>query len=112
MIRRPPRSTLFPYTTLFRSRGRPESRKQKQTTTQSGAAVPQLLKQAARCEVARSAGYDPTGENAVACGASAQLLCEYCGPMCSSCAEETFCFYGEHKLSALEQPAQPSARSK
>src|SRR5256885_13079290 len=77
MIRRPPRSTLFPYTTLFRSRGRPESRKQKQTPTQPGAAVPQLLKQAARCEVARSAGYDPTGENAVACGASAQLLCEY-----------------------------------
>src|SRR3989440_1549536 len=26
MIRRPPRSTLFPYTTLFRSRGRPETR--------------------------------------------------------------------------------------
>src|SRR3712207_7524582 len=25
MIRRPPRSTLFPYTTLFRSRGRPSS---------------------------------------------------------------------------------------
>src|SRR3712207_7253343 len=25
MIRRPPRSTLFPYTTLFRSRGRCES---------------------------------------------------------------------------------------
>src|SRR2546429_2733629 len=24
MIRRPPRSTLFPYTTLFRSRGAPE----------------------------------------------------------------------------------------
>src|SRR5438034_6443399 len=24
MIRRPPRSTLFPYTTLFRSRGEPE----------------------------------------------------------------------------------------
>src|SRR3712207_8869107 len=24
MIRRPPRSTLFPYTTLFRSRGRPQ----------------------------------------------------------------------------------------
>src|SRR2546425_7115304 len=24
MIRRPPRSTLFPYTTLFRSHGRPE----------------------------------------------------------------------------------------
>src|SRR5690349_22553985 len=26
MIRRPPRSTLFPYTTLFRSRGRPAGR--------------------------------------------------------------------------------------
>src|SRR2546422_1727024 len=26
MIRRPPRSTLFPYTTLFRSRGRPVAR--------------------------------------------------------------------------------------
>src|SRR2546422_6909164 len=26
MIRRPPRSTLFPYTTLFRSRDRPEKR--------------------------------------------------------------------------------------
>src|SRR2546426_7256565 len=26
MIRRPPRSTLFPYTTLFRSRARPTSR--------------------------------------------------------------------------------------
>src|SRR2546422_6068357 len=26
MIRRPPRSTLFPYTTLFRSRERPEHR--------------------------------------------------------------------------------------
>src|SRR5256885_14166680 len=27
MIRRPPRSTLFPYTTLFRSRGRPRGRR-------------------------------------------------------------------------------------
>src|SRR5690349_22177697 len=27
MIRRPPRSTLFPYTTLFRSRGRPAFRR-------------------------------------------------------------------------------------
>src|SRR5437667_8031465 len=28
MIRRPPRSTLFPYTTLFRSCGRPTRRRQ------------------------------------------------------------------------------------
>src|SRR5258708_30997878 len=27
MIRRPPRSTLFPYTSLFRSRDQPESRR-------------------------------------------------------------------------------------
>src|SRR2546430_3646452 len=27
MIRRPPRSTLFPYTTLFRSPGRPDARR-------------------------------------------------------------------------------------
>src|SRR2546430_6331538 len=29
MIRRPPRSTLFPYTTLFRSRGAPRGRGQR-----------------------------------------------------------------------------------
>src|SRR3712207_7112728 len=28
MIRRPPRSTLFPYTTLFRSVGQPDERRQ------------------------------------------------------------------------------------
>src|SRR3712207_9360650 len=28
MIRRPPRSTLFPYTTLFRSRGEPQRRQE------------------------------------------------------------------------------------
>jgi hypothetical protein len=53
---------------------------------------------ALRCEVARSVGYDPTGENAIVCGAQALVVCEYCGPMCASCAEETFCFYGEHRL--------------
>src|SRR5258708_12566660 len=39
MIRRPPRSTLFPYTTLFRSRGRrfhPQMRAQEGTTGQYG----------------------------------------------------------------------------
>lgn len=54
-----------------------------------------------RCDVARSVGYDPTGENAVACGALAQVICEYCGPMCASCAEETFCYNGEHQLTQL-----------
>src|SRR5687768_18469813 len=30
MIRRPPRSTLFPYTTLFRSHGRPVARRRRE----------------------------------------------------------------------------------
>src|SRR2546426_8454652 len=40
MIRRPPRSTLFPYTTLFRSRGprsRPRSRRRSATPRRSAA---------------------------------------------------------------------------
>src|SRR3712207_7079516 len=41
MIRRPPRSTLFPYTTLFRSvrRQEPHQRRQQQRGVQRGAAV-------------------------------------------------------------------------
>jgi hypothetical protein len=68
---------------------------------------------APRCEVARSAGYDPTGEHAVACGALAQVVCEYCGPMCWSCAEETFCLQGEHKLASLPDDGPlPSPRQR
>lgn len=59
-----------------------------------------------RCEVARSVGYDPTGERAVPCGAAAQVICEHCGPMCSPCAEETFCFYGEHRFVEAEQKSE------
>src|SRR5712675_93430 len=50
------------------------------TETQRAASLHTL----SRCEAARSAGYDPTGEHAVACGALAQIVCEYCGPMCST----------------------------
>src|SRR5437763_3998237 len=95
-------------------RGRPEPprQKQQQAPTQPRAAVPQVLQQT-RCEVARSDGYDPSGENAIACGAVAQVLCEYCGPMCSSCAEETFCFYGEHRYVDLQaQTGAEAANSK
>src|SRR3712207_7892896 len=55
MIRRPPRSTLFPYTTLFRSdrqprakrrrarrRGRPPSRRRSPVTTRPGVAAPAI----------------------------------------------------------------------
>jgi hypothetical protein len=77
---------------------------QVQAETQPAQTLPVSHSQV-RCEVARSAGYDPTGEHAVVCGALAQLVCEYCGPMCSSCAEETFCFYGEHRLVGATPPA-------
>src|SRR5687768_18302062 len=49
MIRRPPRSTLFPYTTLFRSQGRPPRRR--------GAAARRLRRR--RPEPRRSAGLHP-----------------------------------------------------
>lgn len=89
---------------------RPDPLRQKRKQLRP-AAVPQILQQP-HCEVARSDGYDPTGENAVACGALAQVLCEYCGPICSSCAEETFCFSGEHRLSSLEEPTPAGRRSR
>src|SRR2546421_1031926 len=44
MIRRPPRSTLFPYTTLFRSlRARPGARAARETGSRSGASLRQAL---------------------------------------------------------------------
>lgn len=74
-------------------------------------AQPRAVVPLVRCEVALSDGYDPTGEHAVACGVAAQVVCEYCGPMCSSCAEETFCFHGRHKLGPLpEDDGAPVAR--
>src|SRR5258708_20955313 len=43
MIRRPPRSTLFPYTTLFRSSGyRPRSRSRNRFRLRCGAAIATL----------------------------------------------------------------------
>src|SRR3712207_8271984 len=44
MIRRPPRSTLFPYTTLFRSSGRHRGRKSGGTPVRRGS-----RRQAGRC---------------------------------------------------------------
>src|SRR2546422_7314516 len=40
MIRRPPRSTLFPYTTLFRSRGAARSRNRRGARRQRSGAPP------------------------------------------------------------------------
>ena len=81
------------------------------TGVQQGRPDPRRHKDQPRCEVARSVGYDPTGEHAVACGALAEVVCEYCGPMCASCSEETFCYYGDHKLTQLPDDGPlPSAR--
>src|SRR3712207_7537835 len=52
MIRRPPRSTLFPYTTLFRSVARPPEHR--------GERVPQAQPDVAEDEVAVGAGLDVT----------------------------------------------------
>src|SRR5437588_7736590 len=43
MIRRPPRSTLFPYTTLFRSRARPTAGSGPVATRSGGCRGPALL---------------------------------------------------------------------
>src|SRR2546430_7591380 len=40
MIRRPPRSTLFPYTTLFRSQRRPRTRQRAAVDAADATAVP------------------------------------------------------------------------
>src|SRR2546427_12518911 len=41
MIRRPPRSTLFPYTTLFRSHRRPSPSRRGPVSTANGSLVPE-----------------------------------------------------------------------
>src|SRR2546430_7816048 len=53
MIRRPPRSTLFPYTTLFRSRGR-AVRHPRRRVAEVEAPVPQRVLQRAHVLVAQA----------------------------------------------------------
>lgn len=62
---------------------------------------PSILPANARCSSMRSAGYDPTGVNAVECKAPAAIECEYCGPMCGTCSEENSCLFSEHKVIAV-----------
>src|SRR5258708_12197676 len=50
MIRRPPRSTLFPYTTLFRSGDRAEVRISERDEESRGCAAPAFLHHRARSE--------------------------------------------------------------
>src|SRR3712207_8283646 len=56
MIRRPPRSTLFPYTTLFRSRGRLQPDVQLEPLGDHRAGIPPLLLRRAQREVGERVG--------------------------------------------------------
>lgn len=38
-----------------------------------------------------------TRENTAVCGAVASFVCEDCGPFCSSCRQETRCFFPDHQ---------------
>src|SRR2546426_7073003 len=65
MIRRPPRSTLFPYTTLFRSRElrpSPRARRARDGTTH-GTACPRAIQLVGdpRCALAEREGTKPAG---------------------------------------------------
>src|SRR5438477_5624164 len=53
-MRRPPRPTLFPYTTLFRSLALPTLREQALTDHKTGLLNPRGIDQPARAEFARS----------------------------------------------------------
>src|SRR5256712_14130452 len=59
MIRRPPRSTLFPYTTLFRSLLRPRSRRRR---------LVHVLQPLGRAAEALQLAFDPVDSGAVAIG--------------------------------------------
>src|SRR3712207_7224309 len=72
MIRRPPRSTLFPYTTLFRSRNNPvlaaryahltSRTKNKLTNTQARVAVAGSLLRQLHAVITTGAAWDPRSE--------------------------------------------------
>src|SRR3712207_8162793 len=53
MIRRPPRSTLFPYTTLFRSRWRESRRRSQALRRRRARSSPKPSQSATRCESPR-----------------------------------------------------------
>src|SRR2546426_5651743 len=85
MIRRPPRSTLFPYTTLFRSRsytGKPCKYRRRQSSpistaprrTHSRPPTIRLRREATSCSVARSEEH--TSELQSPCNLVCRLLLE------------------------------------
>src|SRR2546429_2635144 len=72
MIRRPPRSTLFPYTTLFRSHSQSSSRSQPKTSSVREQACRLLF--AARCPK-HSSGYERSEEHTSELQSRLHLVC-------------------------------------
>src|SRR2546429_3445806 len=62
MIRRPPRSTLFPYTTLFRSLRPPSWPRKRATTPHSRVSWTRLLARVATMTIARRRSEEHTSE--------------------------------------------------
>jgi hypothetical protein len=82
--------------TVALSTTHPNTPKQPDSSGRKPHTVPRVVRHAT-CEIMRSRGYDPTGERAVECAATAVIVCESCGPMCAHCAQHTQCFHDEHK---------------
>ena len=64
-----------------------------------------------RCENLRSYGLGDTGEQALPCGAVAEIFCEDCGPLCLPCAKQVLCSRGDHHNPAgLDLTMRPPCR--
>ncbi len=64
-----------------------------------------------RCENLRSYGLGDTGEQALPCGAVAEIFCEDCGPLCLPCAKQVLCNRGDHHNPAdLDLTMRPPCR--
>src|SRR5687767_15997162 len=80
MIRRPPRSTLFPYTTLFRSRARPprllvQRRTSLPSSHRASPAKRRASQAAPRCRVARTGAAPRSEEHTSELQSLAYLVC-------------------------------------
>src|SRR2546430_315374 len=98
MIRRPPRSTLFPYTTLFRSLDAADARQARRTDAADA-------RQARRTDAADAQGRT-AGSNRSAC------LYSTCSPLCVCASRVAGPTHGAHRaLSALRLPRHANQRS-
>src|SRR2546426_1961240 len=76
MIRRPPRSTLFPYTTLFRSPGGERAILAKQSLVRQTCCTPRTVTRKSMSEVALARSEEHTSELQSPCNLVCRLLLE------------------------------------